>query len=99
MDPKQSFGLPEGVVAAEEVAAGARPPEATTISAHITGLSLTPSGRATFTLDNGQVWREVESGGDLLAKLGDSVSISRGALRSYWMQLKSGRGCKVTRIL
>lgn len=98
-DPKEDFGLPEHVVAAKEVAAGTRPPEVANIDAHIAGLSLGPSGRATFTLDNGQIWRQLVSEGDLLAKPGDVVTISRGMLRSYWLQLKSGRGCKVTRVL
>jgi hypothetical protein len=60
-------------------------------------LALTGEGRTLFTLDNTQVWRQLESDGDMLAKLGDSATISRGLLGSYWLQLKNGRGCKVTR--
>jgi hypothetical protein len=97
-DAKENFGLPEGAIAAQEVAAGTRAPELKEISAHISGLSVSASGRATFTLDNGQVWRQLQSEGDLLAREGDLVTISRGLLRSYWLQVKSGRGCKVTRI-
>jgi hypothetical protein len=44
------------------------------------------------------MWRQVESDGDMLAKLSDVATISHGLLGSYWLQLKSGRGCKVTRI-
>jgi hypothetical protein len=51
-----------------------------------------------FTLDNDQVWRQLAAEGDLLAKEGDAVTVSRGLLGSYWLQLKSGRGCKVTRL-
>jgi hypothetical protein len=97
-DAKENFGLPEGAIAAQEVAAGTRAPELKQVSAHLSGLSVSTSGRATFTLDNGQIWRQLESEGDLLAKPGDPVTISRGLLRSYWLQLRSGRGCKVTRI-
>jgi hypothetical protein len=97
-EAKQNFGLPESKIVAKEVAAGARPADVTRIEAHITALSLT-NGRAVFTLDNGQVWRQLLSEGDLLAKPGDGVTISRGLLHSYWLALKSGRGCKVARIL
>jgi hypothetical protein len=96
---KENFGLPEGAIAAREVAAGTRTPELREISAHITAVSVSASGRTTFTLDNGQVWRQLLSEGDLLARPGDGVTVSRGALRSYWLKLESGRGCKVTRVL
>jgi len=91
--------LPDSAVAAKEVAAGTRAAALPSIDAHIARLSVTQSGQATFTLDNGQVWRQLASEGDMLAKPGDLVTISRGAFRSYWLELKSKRGCKVTRIL
>jgi hypothetical protein len=99
VDAKENFGLPYVAVAKKEVAAGIRPADVTKIDAHITGVSLAGVGKATFTLDNGQVWRQLQSEGDLLAKPGDLVTVSRGVFNSYWLQLKSGRGCKVTRIL
>lgn len=95
----ESFGVPEGKILAEEVAAGARPAELTRIDAHLSAISVTVTGLATFKLDNGQVWRQLVAEGDLLAKPGDTVSISRGVFHSYWLQVKSGRGCKVTRVL
>lgn len=79
-------------------AAGARPQKLTKTEAHVVGLALTGNGRTLFTLDNTQVWRQLESDGDMLAKLGDEATISRGLLGSYWLQLKNGRGCKVTRV-
>jgi len=90
--------LSAGAIAAKERAAGTRPPETAKIEARITGLQLSASGRVVFTLDNGQVWRQLLVEADMLAKLGDSVTISRGWLDSYWLQLRSGRGCKVTRV-
>jgi hypothetical protein len=98
LDPQQSFGLSGSAIAAQEEAAGARPAKAAKIEARIVGLSLTGNGRTVFTFDNSQMWRQIESDGDMLARLGDSATISRGLLGSYWLQLKSGRGCKVTRI-
>jgi hypothetical protein len=98
LDPQQQFGLPERAVAAKEVAAGTRAADATKVEAHLVEIAPAVDGRAVFTLDNGQVWRQLSTEGDLLAKQGDAVTISRGLLGSYWLALKSKRGCKVTRL-
>jgi hypothetical protein len=98
LDAQQSFGLSGSAIAANEEAAGARPAKVAKIESRIVGLSLTGNGRTVFTLENSQMWRQVESDGDMLAKLSDVATISRGVLGSYWLQLKSGRGCKVSRI-
>jgi hypothetical protein len=98
LDAQQSFGLSGSAIAAHEEAAGARPQKLAKIEARVVALALTGEGRTLFTLDNTQVWRQLESSGDMLAKLGDSATISRGLLGSYWLQLKNGRGCKVTRM-
>jgi hypothetical protein len=97
LDAQQSFGLSGSAIAANEEATGARPPKVSKIESRIVALALTGNGRTLFTLDNMQVWRQLESDGDMLAKLGDTAAISRGLLGSYWLQLKNGRGCKVTR--
>ena len=98
LESKENFGLPEGAIAQQEVAAGLRSAELTKIDAHIVAVSLSPGGQATFTLDNGQVWRELQAEGDLLAKPRDVATVSRGLFHSYSLQLKSGRSSKVTRI-
>ena len=90
--------MPERAVAAQEVAAGTRAADITKIEAHLAQIMQAADQRIVFTLDTGQVWRELSAEGDLLAKQGDAVTISRGMFGSYWMQLKSGRGCKVTRL-
>jgi hypothetical protein len=98
LDAQQSFGLSGSAIAAHEEAAGARPQKLAKLEARVVALALSGEGRTVFTLDNTQVWRQIESDGDMLAKLGDSATISRGLLGSYWLQLKNGRGCKVTRV-
>jgi hypothetical protein len=98
LDAQQSFGLSGSAIAANEEAAGARPAKIAKIESRVVGLSLTGNGRTVFTLENSQVWRQLESDGDMLAKLNDVATISRGLLGSYWLQLKSGRGCKVMRM-
>jgi hypothetical protein len=98
LDAQQSFGLNGSAIAANEEASGARPPKVSKIEARIVGLALTANGRTLFTLDNAQVWQQLESNGDVLARLGDTAALSRGLLGSYWLQMKNGRGCKVTRV-
>jgi len=98
LDAQQSFGLSGSAIAAKEEAVAARPAKLAKIEGRIVALALTGNGRTLFTLDNTQVWGQIESDGDMLAKLGDSATISRGMLGSYWLQLKNGRGCKVTRM-
>ena len=98
LDAQQSFGLSGSAIAANEEAKGIRPPKLAKIESRIVGLSFTGNGRTIFALENTQMWRQLESDGDVMARLGDVATISRGLLGSYWLQLKSGRGCKVTRI-
>ena len=98
LDAQQSFGLSGSAIAAKEEAVAARPAKLAKIEGRIVALALTGNGRTLFTLDNTQVWGQIESDGDMLAKLGDSATISRGMLGSYWLQLKNGRGCKVSRM-
>ena len=96
---KENFGLSATAVSQKEVAAGTRPAELKSIDAHVVAVSSTGTGLATFTLDNGQVWRQLTAEGDLLSRPGDRVTVSLGLFHSYWLQNKNGRGCKVTRIL
>jgi hypothetical protein len=95
--PEQKFGLPPAAVAAQESAAAGRP-ELAEFPAHLAGLEVRLDGRSEFKLDNGQVWRQLIPGEELLVKPGDSVKLLRGALGSYWLRTDSGRGCKVRRI-
>jgi len=98
LNPQQQFGLPEHSVIEKEVAAGTRAADAKKIEAHITQFTTAADGRIVFTLDNDQVWKQLLSEGSLLARQGDAVTVSRGVLGSFWLQLANGRGCKVTRL-
>lgn len=99
LTPEQKFGLSSSTIEAKEAAAGAKAPKEMKLQGRITALALAGDGRTLFTLDNSQVWRQLEADGtDVMAKLGDVVTISRGLLGSYWLQIKTGRGCKVTRL-
>jgi hypothetical protein len=98
LDAKQQFGLPEHALMQKEIAAGTRPIAVNTIEARVAQLSRTSDGRSVVTLDNQQVWRQLTVDKDLLLKPGETVTISRGVLGSFWLETKQGRGTKVTRV-
>jgi hypothetical protein len=98
LNPEQQFGLPEKTVVAKEVAAGTRAADAAKLQTRIALIIPAADRRLVFMLDNNQVWQQLTLEGEMLAKQGDDVTISRGLLGSYWLQLPSGRGCKVTRL-
>jgi hypothetical protein len=97
LTPVEKFGLPPAVVVAKDSAAGQQA-EMSEMSSRLTGLALQDDGRVVFTLDNGQMWRQLVPAGDLLLKLGDKVRLVRGALGSFRLKAPSGRDCKVTRV-
>jgi len=98
LTPQQQFGLPERAVVAQEVAAGTRSADANKVDATVTKVVTAADRRQVYTFDNGQVWRQLTESGDILARAGDAATISRGLLGSYWLQIKGGRGCKVSRL-
>jgi hypothetical protein len=81
-----------------EVAAGARPAELERIEARLAQITTTPGRQLVFSLDNGQVWRQLATSEDLLVKPGDTVTISKGWLGSFTLEVSSGRQCKVIRV-
>lgn len=96
---QQTFGLPPMKILEQEEAAQRLPPQLDYIIAHIQAVSLAADGRDIFTLDNHEVWAQLVPDGELYARPGDTVKISRAMLGSYWLALKSRRGgCKVTRL-
>ena len=96
LTPEDRFGLPRTVTPAKE---GTAPglAEPTVFRARLRLVASRSDGLLAFTLDNGQVWRQVEPGNDLLARPGDPVQLSKGALGSYWLRSASGRTCRVMR--
>jgi len=98
LNPQQTFGLAPMQVAAREEAAAGLPRQLDRLSAHIVALGRAADGREVFTLDDHQVWAELEPDEDLTPRAGDAVTISRGLFDSFWMSLPSRQGCKVTRV-
>ncbi len=84
--PEQRFGekdLPVKKRLAEEEQA---PDE---LLLKVTGVRNDQAGYGTFTLENGQVWRQVESS-SLRVSNGARVKIKSGTLGAYYLSLESG---------
>ncbi len=101
----QSFGSealqapppPPGVAPSE------KPPEALeSITAAVTDYSFTPYGKFVVFLDNGQIWRQLESDTGVKARFAkggkNTVVISRGLIGSYNMNINDGPTYKVKRV-
>ena len=71
-------------------------PERATIESSIVRISQPLMGRAEFTLENGQVWRQMDAEDAKSAKIGDRVVVSRKVLGAYWLKVEGGRAWRVT---
>lgn len=65
--------------------ASAEPERLNEMRANVRAVAYNPNGKFTVTLDNGQVWRQLDAdtGSARFKKTGDVVIISRGVLGSY----------------
>jgi len=96
LTPEQRFGLSPAQADAKvsEVSAS---PSLESIEAKVAGIRNISNGRVLIDLDNGQVWRQVDTDVTVRLKAGDAVSIKRGALGSYWLS-SNDRGWRVKRL-
>ena len=76
----------------------APPPKLDKLTAHITGVSYKPYGKAIVTLENGQVWEEAEAGTHLPLQSGDVATIERGLLGAFYMSTAHVLGVRVKRV-
>lgn len=87
LSPEQAMGLTPGKILQLE-----RSPSGTDfkeLTARIQGVSSNPSGRAVITLDNGQVWQQVEPDSRFAVRPGDTVRITKGVLGSFFMSVSA----------
>ena len=87
--PRDSFGL----YAAEHPAP---PPAAADLSARVTELGVSETGRMTVALEGGAVWELAEA--DRVLAVGDTVNIRRAALGSFLLVTPSKRMHRVRRL-
>jgi hypothetical protein len=87
------FGVREGPLDAKKQTAAPRQ-----ISAVITRIERRPRGELVMTLDNGQVWAQIEPPEYFPLQVGDRVQISAAWLGSYLLLAPSKRSTRVSRI-
>lgn len=89
------FGKETLPTKARAAAEGASPAEITAIVAAVSGQR---KGDYRVTLDNGQVWAETQRTGGDPPKPGDTVTLRKGAMGSYFLSKGSGLALRVTRV-
>jgi hypothetical protein len=72
------------------------PPQAKTLSAKVVAIGGSSNGHPTVTLEGNQLW-ELD-GTDPMLAIGQTVSISRAALRSFLLTTSSGRSYRARRL-
>lgn len=90
---EQRFGLSPG----QEVAQAAKAEPLQSLDAKVASVSEISNGRIVINLDNGQVWRQVDTDVRITLKPGDAVSIKRNAMGSYWLSSEK-RSIRVKRL-
>jgi len=98
LTPEQKMGLSPDGVHKLEAKQGVKSTEAKSLSAHITSVSRSAAGRQVFTLDNGQVWRQAETRSGFEVAPGDAVTVSSGAMGSFWLATSKHNWTRVERI-
>jgi hypothetical protein len=96
LTPEQRFGLSPAQADAKVSEASASG-SLESLEAKVAGIRDITNGRVLIDLDNGQVWRQVDTDVTVRLKAGDAVSIKRGALGSYWLS-SNDRGWRVKRL-
>jgi hypothetical protein len=95
--PESSFGMVANTPRPNSAKVAEAPDDVKSVRSRVKTISPAADGGSIVELDNGQVWRQI-SGGAMLLKIGDEVTINRAALGSFQMIVPSGRNGKVKRI-
>ncbi len=97
---EQSFGLSQSQVAAKQGQSSNPAPKPRFLTAKIAAMRERPHMGFIATLDNGQVWMQYEEDESVRAMLhvGDTITITPGALGSFWLVGPSERATKARRV-
>jgi len=96
LSKEEKFGL-RGDLKQEKAKVALELAEIQELKARVTQVAVKPHGELVLTLDNGQVWYEIQTSSGIRVKSGDQVTIKSGALGSYSLVAPNGRSSKVTR--
>ena len=94
---EEKFGL-RGDLKQEKAKQAPELAELQELHAKVTKVATKPHGELVLTLDNGQVWSEIQTNSGIRVKAGDPVVIKAGALKSFNLVAPNGRSSKVTRV-
>lgn len=94
---EEAFGLSTQQVLALEAKPG-QAPAPTELHAHVVGVSRSAKDRQIFVLDNTQTWQQIELEPDFPVRIGQEITISKGALGAFWLAIDSHRATRVKRI-
>jgi hypothetical protein len=97
LTPEQKFGLSNGQVRGMEAKQGQSLTPAA-VHAHIVSVSRYMNERQVFVLDNVQSWQQIELDPEFTARTGQEVTISSGALGSFWLSTDARHRTRVKRI-
>jgi hypothetical protein len=98
LTPEQKIGLSNARVQQLELKSSGAPPPPTELHAHIVSASSSADGLQSFVLDNAQVWRQTVIKSDFAVHQGDAVTISTGALGSFWLSADAHHSTRVKRV-
>jgi hypothetical protein len=94
----EKFGLSDAVINAKTEAADPHNAAVNQLTAHVTALRHVANGRLSMTLDNLQVWEQVNAVADDWLEVGQTVTIKSGALGSFTLKNEHGLLYKVHRV-
>jgi hypothetical protein len=97
LSKEERFGL-RGDLKEEKAKKAPELTELPELRARVTKVAAKPHGELVLSLDNGQVWYEIQANSGIRVKTGDEVTIRSGALGSYSVVATNGRSSKVTRV-
>jgi hypothetical protein len=92
------FGANTGISQTESERQQVKREELRQISGTVTSLRHTEDGMIVLELDNGQVWRQLDSDVRLMVATGDTVTIVRASLGSFRVADKTGRFARFKRV-
>jgi hypothetical protein len=97
LTPEQRFGMsPE--LERQQQGAASQPPQVDRLTGRIVAVSYKLHGEAVMTLGNGQVWEQADADSHVSVNTGDSISIRRGTLGSYWLSGPTTSSLRVRRV-
>lgn len=97
LSKEEKFGL-RGDLKQEKAKQAPELAELKELQASVTKVAAKPYGELVLTLDNGQVWYEIQTNTGVRVKVGDPVVIKAGALNSFILVAPNGRSSKVSRV-